>query len=178
MIMFVCSDTDRVMAEDGTEYKEDSKVEKLAEKPLKLLNTTLGSSRAKTRSPCPRAGPSRTSGESNKLGNKWRTIYVIGDSRAKRMAAHARSKLPDPRLSDNMMAYYLVEVGEAVGNPNKNDGHTRLAILEAAGMNREDIVLLDIFNNASWEDEGSKKVKMLLDPHMLAPIVPSIADSK
>lgn len=132
---------------------------------------------SKTGSSNPSAGPSRNSGGSDKLATKWCTIYVIGDSQAKRMAAHARAKLLDPRLSDDITAYDIAEVGEAVGTPNKNDGQTWLAILEAAKMEMEDIVLFDIFNVAAWEDVGSNKANALPDPHMVAPIVPCMSNS-
>lgn len=47
---------------------------------------------------------------------------------ARRMAAPTRVKLPDPRISDDITAYNVAEVGEAVGCPNKNSGRTLLAI--------------------------------------------------
>lgn len=170
-----CSDTDRVTV---NYTREDSEAEPTSKKPLKVLYTMMGSKTLKSRTPGPQAGPSRSSCGCIELTAKWRTIYVIGGSRVKRLAAHARSKLPDPRLSNDLTAYDVAEVGEQVGCPTRNDGRTWLAILETAGLNKEDIVLMDVFNNAAWEDVGSKKGKQLPTPHMLAPIVPSIANNK
>lgn len=51
------------------------------------------------------------------IADKVPTIYIVGGQRSKRLAAHARQKLPDPCVSDSPRAYDVAEVGDPVVHP-------------------------------------------------------------
>ena len=109
---------------------------------------------------------------------KVKTIFIIGGARARRIAAHSRTKLPDPRNTDDWRAFDVAEVGENVSYPTREDARTWVKILEAANIMDGDIVLLDIFTQATWEDIGVPKGTTLPEPHMIAPVIPTLADNK
>lgn len=105
------------------------------------------------------------------------TIYIIGGSRSKRLAAHARQRLLDPRTSYSVRAYNVAEVGNPVVNPVKETGMTWLAIMRACGVKEGDIIVIDALNISTWFDAGNPKPP-LPEPHMLVPSTPPMSKNR
>ena len=112
------------------------------------------------------------------LEKKARTIFIVGGSRAKRLALYGRKHMPNPSTLSNPRAYKIAEITRIGMSPTRNEGKNWLAIMEAVGIRKNDIVLIDPFSTAAWVDAVQEDNQKLLEPHMIAPVVPPLEENQ
>ena len=126
--------------------------------------------------PTPVRPANRQTTELDPLEKRARTLFIIGGSRARRMASHARKLCPSPIFSTSKMAYTIAEIGEIGMKPNLTTANTWLEILRAAELREGDIVMVDPFSTVAWMD-GNSCTPPLEEPHLRRAITPPISQN-
>lgn len=111
-------------------------------------------------------------GQLDTNNERWRTVFFIRGSRARRLATHARKVYHLTIHTNSPKAYKVAELGEIGLKPDRETAKHWLAVLEGADLQKGDIVVLLPFDSIVWQDAREDLLVPTEEPHLKAPDTP------